>query len=294
MGEDLDAVTLRVAQKQLWRCRWFITLVAWLGAITALVAAWLTPRQFEAIALLSPVSTQSGSGSLGALGSVMSQLGGLASLAGLPLPTTGGSKAETIATLQSESLTERFIQENNLLPVLYQKEWDPQRARWKAADASKVPTLWKANRRFASSIRSVRENSKNGLVTLTITWTDPAVAAKWANGLVKLTNDYLRENAIAESERDIAYLNNQVDKTSVVEVRNAIYALMVSEFRKEMLARGSEEYALRVIDPAVAPELASSPKRLAWVAAGLIIGTLLSVVLVLARERFRSGAPLKP
>jgi len=48
---------------------------------------------------------------------------------------------------------------------------------------------------------------KTGLVTLSITWNDPNIAAKWANGLVRMANDYLRDQAIEESERNIAYLD---------------------------------------------------------------------------------------
>jgi hypothetical protein len=209
----------------------------------------------------------------------MSQLGGIASL-GLSVGGNGGAKAEALATLESEILTQRFIKENNLLPVLFPSRnislniWNPH---------PKAPTLWVGSRYFTKAVRSMKERPKTGLVTLTVEWTDGTVAANWANGLVKLANDFLREKANRESELNIAYLSEQLAKTSVVEMRTSISSLIVSEIRKQMLARGSEEYALKVIDPAFAPERAASPQRLLWALAGLCIGLLLSCARIFFR-----------
>ena len=40
-----------------------------------------------------------------------------------------------------------------------------------------------------------------------------------------MTSSYLRARAIAETNRDIAYLNEQADKTGVVRLKRAIDAL---------------------------------------------------------------------
>ena len=210
----------------------------------------------------------------------MSQLGGLASLAGLSV-SAGGPKAEALATLQSEALTQRYIQEHDLLPLLFSDKWDAQQGQWKVSSQTKVPTLWKGNEYFARRVREVIENTKTGLVTLTVTWTDPKLASDWANGLVALTNRYLRDKAIRETEQNISYLNDQAAKTTVVGLREAIYSLMESEIKQQMLARGRDEYALRVIDPAVPPEKPSFPKPLLWTVGGFLGGALLAVIAVL-------------
>jgi hypothetical protein len=79
-----------------------------------------------------------------------------------------------------------------------------------------------------------------------------------------MTNDYLRANAIAQSERNIAFLGQEAAKTYVVGVKQAICEILQSEIRKEMLARGSEEYAFRILDRALPPERAASPRKLLW------------------------------
>jgi uncharacterized protein involved in exopolysaccharide biosynthesis len=124
---------------------------------------------------------------------------------------------------------------------------------------------------------------------MTITWRDPQVAAKWANDLVRLTNEYQRDRALRESERNVAYLNSEAAKTNIVGVERAIYSLLENEIKKMMLARGNEEYALKVIDPAVAPEKQSSPRPLLWTFGGAVGGFLVAAVFVLFRHAWRNS-----
>jgi uncharacterized protein involved in exopolysaccharide biosynthesis len=267
---NLHAITDEIQLAELFqllrRARWIVASFVLLSTLAGVALALTLTKKYTATTVLSPVSNSS-SGSLGGLGSVMSQFGGLASLAGLSL--SGDTKrAETLAVLESEALTEKYIQDNNLLPILYAKQWDAGAKRWKVTDPKKMPTLWKANQYFKSKIRTVSSEGKTGIVTLTITWKDPIAAAKWANDLVRLTNEYLRAKAITESERNIAYLNEQAAKTDVVQVKQAIYTILQTEINKEMLARGSDEYALKVLDPAVPPEKPSSLAPVLWVFIG--------------------------
>jgi uncharacterized protein involved in exopolysaccharide biosynthesis len=134
-------------------------------------------------------------------------------------------------------------------------------------------TPWKGNEFFKKNVRTVVTDPKTGLVTMTIKWTDPHIAAKWANDLVSLTNSYLQKKAIAESERNIAYLNGEAAKTDVLPVKQAIYTILQSEINKEMLARGNDEYAFKILDPAVPPERPSTPPA-TFLMAGAFIGSL--------------------
>lgn len=285
-----DEFNLRELLQTVWSAKWLIVSVTATAVLSAGVAAWLAPKKFEASILVSPV-TDTTSGQLGGGGSLTSQLGGLASLAGLSV--AGDSKrSEFIAVLQSDALTQRYIEEKNLLLVFYRAAWDPELKKWKQTDPNKVPTLWKATQYFKAKVCNITTDSKTGLVKLTITWTDPNLAATWANGLVSLANEYLRNKAIAESERNVAYLNSEAEKTDIVGAKQAIFAILQSEINKAMLARGSDEYAFKVIDPAIQPERPSSPQVLLWIIAGLFGGLLLSMLVVFTRLAW-SKAPLR-
>ena len=280
---DKDSgIELRELVRLFWGARVFIVGVTLAFGIATCVTAFTMPRNYSASIVVSPVAGNSGS-QLGGLGALASQLGGLSALANI---SVGGDskKAESIAVLQSDALTTQYIDTNDLLPVLFESKWSAADHKWKVGDAGDVPTLWMGNQYFKRKVRAVRTDSKSGLLTLTITWRNPALAATWANDLVRIANDYLRDKAIGESERNIAYLKSEASKTDSVEARQAIFAIMQTEINQAMIARGSKEYAFRVVDPAIAPERASSPKKKLWTALGLTVGGVLSVLLVLVRR----------
>jgi uncharacterized protein involved in exopolysaccharide biosynthesis len=264
------------------RGRWIIAIFIAACVICAVLAGILLPTKYTAVIVVAPVSSSSSGGALGGVSSLVSSVGSIASLAGLSV-SEDSKKAQTLAVLQSSALTERYIATNNLLPVLYHKLWDPATKRWKTADPAKVPTLWKADRLFAKKIRVITVDPKTGLVTMTIVWANPQQAATWANGLVEMTNEYLRTEAIDESQRNIDYLDDEAAKTTLVPVREVIYGILESEISKEMLARGTKEYALKVLDPAQPPELPSSLKLSAWVFIGLMTGIITSLLLAFFR-----------
>ena len=277
-----DDIQLADVASTLWARKLLILLITCGLGLAALVTAFLLPEKFESSVLLAPVGDESAGGKLGGAGALLSQFGGLASLGGLSLGS-GGRKVESVATLSSASLTEKFIDENQLLPVLFYKDWDADKKAWKKADPTEQPTLWKAEQKFAKNVRSVSEDKKTGLVTLTITWKDPVLAAQWANELVSRANASLRARAIEQSERNLEYLNAQLQKTTVVELQQAIYGLIENEIKQVMIANGSSQYAFRVLDPARVAEKRSSPKRALITVIGLFVGFMLGIVIALAQ-----------
>lgn len=257
--------------RYVWNRRWWILIATlFFTAVTAVVSLSLT-KQFTASTTISAVADDGKS--WGGPASIISQLGGLASIAGLSV-SGSDRKSELLAILQSESLTEKFIEDNQLLQVLFASDWDAKKHDWKTSDSNKTPTLWKASVYFRSRIRGVSTDTKTGLTTLTITWCDPQMAAKWANELVALANRSIRDRAISESERNVEYLTKQLKNTEVVAVQNSIGALLEVEFKRIMLARGNTEYAFKVIDPALPPERPSFPNPVLWT----IVSCVLSFV----------------
>jgi uncharacterized protein involved in exopolysaccharide biosynthesis len=275
-------ITLAEYLGVLRRARWLIAGFVAACAALALLAGILQPTRYTAVIVVAPVSSSSSGSQLSGLSSLVSSVSSIASLTGISVGEDS-KRAQTLAVLQSSALTERYIAANNLLPVLYPKLWDPAAKRWKTNDPTKVPTLWKADRLFAKKIRIITLDPKTGLVTMDIVWKNPQQAAAWANGLVEMTNEYLRTEAIDESQRNIDYLDDQAVKTTLVPVKEVIYGILENEFSKEMLARGTKEYALKVLDPAQPPELPSSLKPMSWMLIGLVTGIGTSLFLAFFR-----------
>jgi uncharacterized protein involved in exopolysaccharide biosynthesis len=262
-----------------------------LGAAIGVTSALLMTPVYRAQAVVVP-REDSAAGAIGR--SIMGQLGGLAGLAGGMLPA-GANEAETIATLRSRALTERFIEERNLLPVLFEQQWDAGRGTWLETDPSLVPTLRDGFRMFDRQVRSVVEDRKTGLVTVAVDWKDPAVAADWANGIVALANDTLRARAMQEATDTLAYLDRELARTEKVELRTSMFQLVEAQQKTLMLASTRPDYALRVIDPAVTPGPRDRlrPKRavMSIVATGL--GGLLGCVMALVLASRRRGRAAK-
>lgn len=253
------------------------------GLLVAVILVLVLPARYTAEITVLPESPSALGGESGGLaGRLSGGLGGLASLAGISLNGMNSFKAEAVATLGSRVLTNEFIQKENLLPVLFSSDWDSTTKTWK--HPKRPPDLWRADRLFEKHIRVIKTDQKTGLVVMMITWRDPRISAQWANGLVALTNDYMRQRTIAEAERNISYLNDEIAKTSVVAVKDEIYSLMEEEIRNEMVANGAREFALKVIDPALPPDKPSFPKPIVWIPLGLLGGLFLGYLWCVTRE----------
>lgn len=244
----------------------------------AVAGAFLMTPVYRAETLLAPVESSDKSAS------PILQFGALEGFAGIGLGGgSGGDSAEALAALTSRIFTDAFIREEKLMPVLYADRWDAARKGWKEGEAP--PTAWDAYRLFDRKVRFVSKDVKTGLVTLAIEWRDPDSAAQWANRLVQRINAERRAEAIREAETSIAYLKEQLAETSLVEMQQAIYQLIESKIRKIMVAKSLDEYAFRVIDPAVPPQEFSSPRRAPIIILGLLFGLIVSAVVVLVRAR---------
>ena len=134
---------------------------------------------------------------------------------------------------------------------------------------------------FDTGVRAIGEDKKSGLITLSVTWTDAALATEWANELVKRANQRLRSQALQESERNIKYLQGEIAATNVTALQQAIGKVIESEMQKLLLARGSEEFAFKVIDKAVQPKKRAKPQRMLVVLGAAVGGALFALFLVL-------------
>src|SRR3569623_3798652 len=97
--------------------------------------------------------------------------------------------------------------------------WDPQKQTCLVKDQIDAPTLRRANQVFDGNIRTISQDKKTGLITLAIEWKDPEEAARWANLLVERLNQHERQVAIGEAEKSLAYLKNELAKTSFQEMQ---------------------------------------------------------------------------
>lgn len=65
----------------------------------------------------------------------------------------------------------------------------------------------------------------------------------------------------------------------MIEIRESLYTLIESETKNAMLANAKDEFAFKIIDPAVAPEKRVRPKRTLIVMAAGLLGGFIGVFL---------------
>jgi uncharacterized protein involved in exopolysaccharide biosynthesis len=266
-GDGIDIVAiLRV----MWRYRYFIGCVSILFALIAVVVALTSKEIFRAEVIVTAVHENG----LSDAGGLASQLGGLASLAGVQLGGNGGADANAQGVLASRHLVEEFIKAQNLVPLL-------------TLNMGKRSTLWFAVKRFQETVVTIHDDPLKGLTTITIDWTDPATAAKWANDFVALANGLIRTRVFEDATRNVAYLNTQIAQTKEVEIQRSLSNLVESETKKLMLANGRVEYAFRTVDPGVPPEVRHSPRRTLLVISGIAVGIFVGSLFALGHDAFR-------
>lgn len=271
-----NAIYLLDILRFLFKYKWIISGVTLLStALATAIALKMTPI-YRAEVLIAPASEEQAKSGLSALAN---QFGGIASLTGVDLGG-GGSRSEAIATLKSRAFTEKFVTDEGLLPILFEDQWDHENNRWNESDPAKLPSMWNTFKVF-DGIRTVSDDKKTGLITLGIEWKDPTLAARWANLMVARINKILRERAIDQAQRSIDYLKRELAKTGVVELQQGIYRLIEGQVNKIMLANVRDDYAFKIVDPAVVPMERFRPKRRAIVLlgcmAGLIFGTFVAL-----------------
>lgn len=266
--ESNDSAEVAALIRTLWRGRWII-LACVLGLAAISLGYSLTAtRWYRAEVVLAPAGDDGLPPSLGALG-------GLANLAGINIGANGSDSVEAVAILKSKGFAREFIESRKLLDVLLEGR--------SSIFASKSKDIRLAIEMFDGWVRRVDEDRKTGLIKLSVQWTDRALAADWANDIVRRINARMRARALAESERNVAYLQKELVATNVVSLQQAVGRLLESEMQKMMMARGNEEFAFKVIDPATEPRRQFWPRPLLLAGLAMLLGGIFSGVYVLLR-----------
>lgn len=263
-----------VSEARVW-----IASIGLFGASIGATYAFVSQSWYQAEVTVLPASNRG-------VPAIGTQLGGLASLAGLSLGST--SNSEPVAVVRSGEFTRLFIEQNNLLPLLFANRWDEGAGRWKRHWLWAEPDWRDGVRLFENSVRSISEDKKTNLVTISVEWKDPELAASWANSIVDLLNDQMRQRALIDAERNVAFLRQELATATVVPLQQSIGRLLEGELQKLMLARGNREFSFRVIDRATPPKWRSRPSGVRSVVTGLFLGALLGLFLSIYRRQYLS------
>lgn len=296
-----DEINLYELFKTFWDSKWLISSITIASCIFIVLYSLSIPNIYRSSALVMPAQSQGSS-----MSSSLSGLGGLASMAGISIPSgNSNNKEEAIAVLTSHQFLEDFIINNDiLLPLMASKGWDAKKnelifnskiydiknKKW-AGKTNTPPSIQEAVRSF-KQIYIVSENKKNGFVTISIDFYSPYVSKEWIDLIIENINETMRVQAVSKATSSLNYLNEQITKTNISEIKIVLSELAKSETQKIMLSKSSPEYVFKTIDKAFAPEIKISPRRSVICIIGALIGfslsLLISILLRLRKEKHNS------
>lgn len=294
---DKDGIDLLEIFVILWKRKYFIlSLTSFLLIITIIYSISL-PNIYKSEALLD--SYESNDMISGAIQNYSS----LANLAGISLPSSGGSNKAEKAIKKIKSFS--FF-ENNILPFIYLpdlmafRSWDSSsnqvtykkdlydhsKKLWISKNSNSnesIPSAQDSFQVFKNHLNIVQDK-QTGFVTISIKHQSPYIAKEWIELIVREINTFYRNKDKAEAERSVDYLSMQIVNTSYSEIKQVIATLLQQETQKLTLIEAKELYIFDYIDPPVAMELKEEPNRSLIVFIGFFIGIILGIVLILFRH----------
>jgi LPS O-antigen subunit length determinant protein (WzzB/FepE family) len=277
--------------------KWIITSVTAFASIIGVIYSLFLPNIYESRALLAPVNSSSViSGALGGYSS-------LAGLAGISLPSgvDGGNSLKAIEKISSLSFFENNIQKKIYLPDLMAvKSWNPETntvvfdeniydtnsntwIRDYSYPNQQIPSAQESFEIFKSKL-SLNVDKNTGFISLSIKHQSPFVAKQWTEVVVNEVNRFYRQKDKLESQKSVSYLNQQISKTDLSEIKQVLAQLLQEETKKLTLIEANQFYVFDYIDPPALMELKSEPQRSLICFISALLGGMLSILLVLIRH----------
>lgn len=291
-------IDLRELLSVLWEGKWLIAGAGALASVGAMLILLMLPNVYRAEALLAPNQNDGG----GPLANLATQLGGLASLTGIDFRDGSVDKtALGLEVLKSRQFAAEFVHHHNILvPLMAANGWDRKNDELKIDssdyDTDKgtwvrrvswprktVPSMQEAHEEFMKIVQ-LSQSKETGFVTISVDHYSPSIAKQWVDWLVADINSTIMHRDVNDAERSIAFLQEQASATSLAGLQNVFFRLIEEQTKTVMLAKASDEYLFKTLDPAVAPEKRLRPRRLLITVLvgifGLLIGALLNFLRV--------------
>ena len=306
--ENEDEIDLLELAKTIWKGKkliiWIVLVFTFATAITSLFMT----NTYTAKAVLKPASPAPASGRFSALAA---QLGGIASLTGIAMPSPTSS-TEIVNLLESNILRKEIIEKHQLLPILFPDNWDKEKKTWKKPGFSLnplslitklqpaqpnvrkkepgVPDTWDGIRAL-NGIVKINYDMKEDIITISADFPDPDMAAKIVYYFIITLNEHMSSEAKRIAVVNKEYLERQLRETSDSLVQQKIYNLIAEKIETMMMAEVKEGFAFRVLDPPMAPDIKSKPKRAIMVIVAFMVALFLGVFVVLFRDYIKKIKP---
>ncbi|MCB1214730.1 MAG: hypothetical protein KDK66_04560 [Deltaproteobacteria bacterium] len=194
--------------------KWLVILGVLCSLMMAIVITLLLPRQYTSVVTLMSIQSNSIANNLGALSSQISDLPILGSQLG-GLGNLGSEQSQDLVNiLKSDSLTENVIQHFDLMPILFDFQWDNHNKQFKSYlfNFIPIPEIEDAIKKFKKKVALVEIDKKTNLITIEVTLKDSILAAQIANAMVVYLQDFINKNSLTVAKRNRIFTEEQLIK----------------------------------------------------------------------------------
>lgn len=280
-SDDIDIFDLIAI---LYRYKLIIFIIASVVSSLALIYAFTATPIFRAEATLAPAVRSNAASQFSGMLSRMT--GSLASLGGISLEADGPDETkQALAYMESRKFINPIINELNLKPDLFPDYWDEENEKWHDDIAPKLYSDWYAYDQFRTRY-TIMENPETMMITANIEWEDPETAKKVLDAILVKVNKDMQQDVIETTEKNIQFLTETGQKISHTYTKDGWYRLMQNEIERSMVARATDEYAFKIIDPPVVPIQRARPQRKVIAVVGGFLGLLLGLCTALIHNMY--------
>jgi LPS O-antigen subunit length determinant protein (WzzB/FepE family) len=260
----------------LWQHRWLVIGVPLAIALAAgLFAKFAMTKVWRAQTIATPVSATENAqnevgGSLDALGG----MGGLSALLGFAGQSNNAIVAERyMAIMKSFAFTMSLVERYHLdRPILAEEHEDPAKI-----------TQWKLYKLIQSRFQC-EYDYKSGNLTLYFMDQDRDEATRILGFYLQNLRDKLRNGEVQSASEASVSLQDEIKKTSDSLLQNQLYELMARQIQRQKLAQVQADFAFKVIEPPVVPDVYYSPSARAYFMLSGSISLFLVCMFLVLRE----------
>jgi len=216
---------------------WRIVMKRWkiiagifvISVVTAAIISLLMTPIYQAKATLMPVESSGGR-----LSGALQNLGSLPFVGGMVPGIGGASATKLVAVLKSRTLAEDVIHALNLTRIFFKDKKD------------KPPSLEDAVESL-TDITKIADDKKGGVISISVEYKDPKIAADIANHYTTVLQKFINENTLSMAKRNRIFIEDQLEKVKR-ELKEAEEAMKSFQTDKKIVAIDAQtEAAIRVL-----------------------------------------------
>jgi len=291
---------LRLLFRELWRWKWGVVIGTLIGLVIGINEARNFAPTYEAEMIVEHsgndgIAVSAGGG--GVFGAAQS----------LGLVATRSNKATSFdhfkQTLGSRGLAEILQHKYDLMQKVYKGSWDATNQTWIQPKVDENSIRWRIKKifhyntpqlpnlislsKFVGGVVKVEAVPKSPFFRISVTHRDQKFAIYLLRITFKEADGLLAERDRRKQALDKQYLEAQLEKTQLMEVRSALLGLLMQHEQKRMLITADPPHTMKILELPWVSRQPSEPELLKLIGIPTAVACILCIVIVTIAASFR-------